>query len=416
MMFEHLFQQPAILTRHREGPLARDRERFLLHCAEQGMTRSSLSWLASELLMISKRIDVPTDGLITQRQIEAAADQWVRDQRRRGRSSSSSRSRRRFVQVASHWLRFLERLQAPEPNRFVGMEVIQHFMAYMRDERGYSIYTVRGRRKIIERFLRAFDVQNRPFSEVRIADVDNFLESLGKQNWCRTSIASSARALRSFFRYAGENGWCADNIAAGITGPRIFKQEGLAAGPNWDDVERLIRSTCDNTPRDIRDKAILQLLAIYGLRRGEVCSLRLEDINWMQDRISISRPKQRCTQEYPLLPSVGEAILCYLQQVRPPSCYREIFLTVRAPFRPLSGDGLYDIVRTRLLALGIRTPHYGPHGLRHACAKHMVAQRLSFKEIGDHLGHRSVSATRIYAKVDVAGLRGVADLSLGGLL
>ena len=415
MMFEHLFQQSAILTRHREGPLARDRERFLLHCAEQGMTRSSLSWLASELLMISKRIDVPTDGLITQRQIEAAADRWVQHQRCRGRSSSS-RSRRRFVQVASDWLRFLGRLQAPEPNRFVGMEVIQHFVAYMRDERGYSIYTVRGRRKVIERFLRAFDVQNRPFSEVRIADVDNFLESLGKQNWCRASIASSARALRSFFRYAGENSWCAGNIAAGITGPRIFKQEGLAAGPNWDDVERLIRSTCDNTPRDIRDKAILQLLAIYGLRRGEVSSLRLEDINWMQDRISISRPKQRCTQEYPLLPSVGEAILCYLQQVRPPSRYREIFLTVRAPFRPLSGDGLYDIVRTRLLALGIRTPHYGPHGLRHACAKHMVAQRLSFKEIGDHLGHRSVSATRIYAKVDVAGLRDVADLSLGGLI
>lgn len=415
MMFEHLFQQPAILTRHREGPLARDRERFLLHCAEQGMTRSSLSWLASELLMISKRIDVPTDGLVTQRQIEAGADQWIRHQRRRGRSSSS-KSRRRFVQVASDWLRFLGRLQAPEPNRFVGMEVIQHFMAYMRDERGYSIYTVRGRRKVIERFLRAFDVQNRPFSEVRIADVDNFLESLGKQNWCRASIASSARALRSFFRYAGENDWCAANIAAGIMGPRIFKQEGLAAGPNWDDVERLIRSTCDNTPRDIRDKAILQLLAIYGLRRGEVSSLRLEDINWMQDRISISRPKQRCTQEYPLLPSVGEAILCYLQQVRPPSRYREIFLTVRAPFRPLSGDGLYDIVRTRLLALGIRTLHYGPHGLRHACAKHMVAQRLSFKEIGDHLGHRSVSATRIYAKVDVAGLRDVADLSLGGLL
>src|SRR3981081_1593578 len=415
MMFEHLFQQSAILTRHREGPLARDRERFLLHCAEQGMTRSSLSWLASELLMISKRIDVPTDGLITQRQIEAAADRWVQHQRCRGRSSSS-RSRRRFVQVASDWLRFLGRLQGPEPNRLVGMEVRQHFVAYMRDERGYSIYTVRGRRKVIERFLRAFDVQNRPFSEVRIADVDNFLESLGKQNWCRASIASSARALRSFFRYAGENSWCAGNIAAGNTGPRIFKQEGLSAGPNWADGERLMRSTCDNTPRDIRDKAILQLLAIYGLRRGEVSSLRLEDINWMQDRISISRPKQRCTQEYPLLPSVGEAILCYLQQVRPPSRYREIFMTVRAPFRPLSGDGLYDIVRTRLLALGIRTPHYGPHGLRHACAKHMVAQRLSFKEIGDHLGHRSVSATRIYAKVDVAGLRDVADLSLGGLL
>jgi integrase/recombinase XerD len=130
----------------------------------------------------------------------------------------------------------------------------------------------------------------------------------------------------------------------------------------------------------------------------------------------VSRSKQRCTQEYPLLQSVGEAILRYLQQVRPPSRYHEIFLTVRAPIRPLSGDGLYDIVRTRLLALGIRSPHYGPHALRHACANRMVAQGLSLKEIGDHLGHRSASATRIYAKVDIARLREVAELSLGGLL
>ena len=414
-MFERLFQLPATLARHREGPLAQAREQFLLHCAEQGMTHSSLSWLASELLMISKRLNIATDGLITQRQIEAAVDQWIRFQRRRGRGGSS-RSRKHFVQVASHWLRFLGRLQLPEPNRFAGMDVIENFIAYMHNERGCSLHTIRTRRKCTERFLKSFNAQNRPFSEVCIEDIDNFLESLGKQNWCRVSIASSARSLRSFFRYAGENGWCATNIAAAIRGPRVFKQEGLPLGVNWNDVERLIRSTCENTPRDIRDKAILQLLVIYGLRRGEVSGLRLEHINWRQDRISVSRPKQRCTQEYPLLPSVGEAILRYLQQVRPPSRYREIFLTVRAPIQPLSGDGLYDIVRTRLLALGIRSPHYGPHALRHACANRMVAQGLSLKEIGDQLGHRSASATRIYAKVDIAGLRDVAELSLGGLL
>ena len=73
-MFERLFQLPATLARHREGPLAQAREQFLLHCAEQGMTHSSLSWLASELLMISKRLNIATDGLITQRQIEAAVN------------------------------------------------------------------------------------------------------------------------------------------------------------------------------------------------------------------------------------------------------------------------------------------------------------------------------------------------------
>src|SRR5260370_21168499 len=136
MMFEHLFQQPAILTRHREGPLARARERFLLHCAEQGMTRSSLSWLASELLMISKRIDVPTDGLITQRQIEAAADQWIRDPRRRGRVTSS-KSRTRFVELASDWLHFLVRLHPAQPTRVFGMHFTQHVMPILPNQAGY---------------------------------------------------------------------------------------------------------------------------------------------------------------------------------------------------------------------------------------------------------------------------------------
>jgi integrase/recombinase XerD len=314
-MFERLFQLPATLARHREGPLAQAREQFLLHCAEQGMTHSSLSRLASELLMISKRLNIATDGLITQRQIEAAADQWIRFQRRRGRGGSS-RFRKHFVQVASHWLRFLGRLQLPEPTRFAGMDVIENFIAYMHNERGCSLHTIRTRRKCTERFLKSFNAQNRPFSEVCIADIDNFLESLGKQNWCRVSIASSARSLRSFFRYAGENGWCATNIAAAIRGPRVFKQEGLPLGVNWNDVERLIRSTCENTPRDIRDKAILQLLVSYGLRRGEVSGLRLEHINWRRDRISVSRPKQRCTQVSPItlcwrsnpaLPAAGAA-------------------------------------------------------------------------------------------------------------
>ncbi len=57
----------------------------------------------------------------------------------------------------------------------------------------------------------------------------------------------------------------------------------------------------------------------------------------------------------------------------------------------------------------------GPHALRHACARHLVAAGHSFKEVGDHLGHRSPEATRLYAKVDLASLRRVAFDDLGGL-
>src|SRR5215468_10788906 len=140
-MFERLFQLPATLARHREGPLAQAREQFLLHCAEQGMTHSSLSWLASELLMISKRLNIATDGLITQRQIEAAADQWIRFQRRRGRGGSS-RSRKHFVQVASQ-LKARTRVPSIAKKR-VSPHIIRHTTACHLLRAGVDINTIRG--------------------------------------------------------------------------------------------------------------------------------------------------------------------------------------------------------------------------------------------------------------------------------
>ncbi|GFP25698.1 hypothetical protein HKBW3S43_01129 [Candidatus Hakubella thermalkaliphila] len=157
------------------------------------------------------------------------------------------------------------------------------------------------------------------------------------------------------------------------------------------------------------------LFAIYGLRATEVAKMRLEDIDWEHDLILVSRPKSRGRQIYPLLPTVGNAILRYLQEVRPGCSWREVFLTFSAPLRPISRTGLYSLTQRRMLELGISTPHRGPHALRHACAVHLVEEGLSLKEIGDHLGHRSSSATRIYAKVDLSGLREVAAFDLGGL-
>jgi site-specific recombinase XerD len=73
------------------------------------------------------------------------------------------------------------------------------------------------------------------------------------------------------------------------------------------------------------------------------------------------------------------------------------------------------VASRRWQALGISLPHYGSHILRHACATHLLEEGLSLKEIGDHLGHRNPDTTRIYAKVNLAALRQVAEFDLGGL-
>jgi integrase len=158
------------------------------------------------------------------------------------------------------------------------------------------------------------------------------------------------------------------------------------------------------------------LLAVYGLRRGEVARLQLEDFDWTGERIMVSRPKQRRIQYYPLVPTVGEAILRYLRQVRPRCSHRVLFLTLAAPIRPLSAMSITPIVRARLSALEVSLPRRGAHCLRHACASHLLASGFSLKQIGDHLGHRNANSTLSYTKVDLAGLRQVAELDLGRLL
>jgi integrase len=183
----------------------------------------------------------------------------------------------------------------------------------------------------------------------------------------------------------------------------------------WADVQKLFAALDPSRSTDVRDRAILMLFAIYGLRESEVAMLLLNDIDWEHDQLRVPRAKRREAQVYPLLPSVGNALIHYLQSVRRLSSHRELFLTLVSPYRPLSRSGLYDMVSARLKSLNVQCVHRGPHTLRHACATRLVAEGLSLKEIGDHLGHRRPSSTRVYAKVDLGGLREVAAFDLGEL-
>jgi len=196
----------------------------------------------------------------------------------------------------------------------------------------------------------------------------------------------------------------------------VFREEGLPLGPKWEDVQRLFASYDGGSPIDLRNRAVVMLLAVYGLRRGEVARLRLEDLDWSGEILHVTRPKQRCTQQYPLVASLGTAILRYLKEARPQSAHRELFLSVEAPIRPLSPGRVSSIVRERLAMLGIDVPRRGAHCLRHANARHLLDAGFTLKEIGDHLGHRSASSTRTYAKVDLTGLRRAAEIDLGSLL
>lgn len=416
MMFDRLFTRPAARARHRDGPLAQERLAYLTHLTGLGASLKTLRVASHTLLTVAAHLrlaDRPADS-IRPDEIERAAARWAArrspiPQRRPGLCSGPT-----FVAHANGWLRFLGRLVEPSlaPGPFAAM--IAAFAEHMRAERGFSSHTVRGRCWILRRFLGRLGATTGELHGLTIARLDElFLELIGPGGYSRTSARHYAGSLRAFFRFAETRGWCRAGLAVAIQAPRVYSQTSVPAGPSWDDVKRLLAATEGDRPADIRDRAILLLLAVYGLRAGDVTRLRLDDLDWERERLTVTGPKNGRARTSPLTRPVGDAILRYLRETRPATTRREVFLSLAAPVRPLGH--LWHVVGPRLRRLGVSLPRHGPHALRHACATHLLAQGLSLTAIGDHLGHCDPDATRIYAKVDLAGLRRVADLDLGGL-
>lgn len=414
-MIEDLFTRPTILARYREGPLATARDEFLEHCAKEGYSRSMLRKIAWVLLSVAHNLDIDHGNMSTQ-DIERAVDSRVRSSRRPPRAKESLWTRQMFIHFATEWLRRMGCLQQAPGAQSAFAAQIDAFGSHMRDERGLSPVTISTRCERLTWFFGGLCPPRDTLAAITVADVDAFIESKGTQGWTRASLAALASSLRSFFSFAEARGWCAPGITAVIESPRLYAREGIPEGPGWDDVQRLLASTSGDRPADIRDHAILMLLAVYGLRRGEVAGLRLDDLDWEGELIHIARPKQRRAQRYPLLPAVGEAILRYLREVRPHSDDRTLFLTLGAPIRPLSAPSITPVAHAHLSRLGLTLSPRGAHCLRHACASHLLASGFSLKQIGDHLGHRSANSTLSYTKVDLIGLRQVAELDLGELL
>jgi site-specific recombinase XerD len=414
-MIEYLFKRPMILARYRAGPLAEAREEFLEHCAKEGYSRSMLRKIAWVLLAVAHNVDTDHRNMSTQ-DIERAVDSRVRFSHRPLRTKESLWTRQMFIHFATEWLRRLGCLQEAPGAQNAFAAQIDAFASYMRDERGLSPVTISTRCERLAWFFGGLCPPRDTLAAITIADIDAFIESKGKQGWTRASLAALASSLRSFFSFAEARGWCAPGITAVIESPQLYAREGIPEGPGWDDVQRLLASTSGDRPADIRDHAILMLLAVYGLRRGEVAGLHLDDLDWEGELIHIARPKQRRAQRYPLLPAVGEAILRYLREVRPRCGDRALFLTLGAPIRPLSAPSITPVAHAHLSRLGLTLLPRGAHCLRHACASHLLASGFSLKQIGDHLGHRSANSTLSYTKVDLTGLRQVAELDLGELL
>jgi integrase/recombinase XerD len=415
-MFKKLFHYPRVISRHANAPLAKERNTFLSHLASRGTPDSTLLRYARELRVISTLLGNQISGPITRQLIGQYAQRWTRRQRQQGRAQNPKWSTEHFRQVACAWCSFMGWLKDKPASPFAYAAHLQVWAAFLRSEAHLAECTISGYCWWIRIFLQWLRRKKQPLRRLTLPGVDQFTEHLASRGLSRASLAKAARVLRRFLRYAFEQEWCRRDISGSVLSPRLFRHENLPTGPAWPDVQRILAATQGRSQRELRNRAIVLLLAVYGLRSGEVRGLCLEDLDRDRQILRVRRSKTARVQEYPLTATMSRTLERYLKKGRPESACPEVFLTLQAPFRPLSGGAIYDLTHALMEGSGIASAKRGPHALRHACATYLLNQGFSLKKVGDHLGHRSLSATQIYAKVDLQGLRAVADFDLGGLL
>ncbi len=220
---------------------------------------------------------------------------------------------------------------------------LQQFLTFLKQERGFADATIVNRKRSLKPFLAWLVAQGVPLSGVSPVVITKYFTGAVAGKWKRTSVSFHVQSLRSFFRYASSRGWCAAGIAESIDAPRLYTHENLPQGPSWEEVKKLLASVNGTSSVQVWSRCAVLLCAVYGLRVGEVCRLRLDHIDWSDEKISVRRSKQRKVQTYPLTTEVGNALLRYLREVRPRCAHREVTVSF---WQNLSSSGAATLLQS----------------------------------------------------------------------
>jgi site-specific recombinase XerD len=262
--------------------------------------------------------------------------------------------------------------------------------------------------------VRRFGDKKLVLESLHVDDVTDFiLDRASTLSPARTSVITSV--LRCFLRFLYQQGKLANNLALSVPTAANQRSKGLPVGLDNQQVRKLLRC-CDQTSHHgMRDYAILLLLARLGLRACEVVRLTLEDINWEASDLLV-RGKGDHQERLPLLQDVGQALAKYLEKARPRSECRRVFIRSIAPRQGfITSSTVRHVVERALLRANLHPKHRGAHLLRHSLATNMLRQGASLLQIGQVLRHRQLQTTEVYARVDLASLRRLAQPWPGGV-
>ena len=263
-------------------------------------------------------------------------------------------------------------------------------LSYARDLKGFS------------RFMKESGVLDP--AKVNRTNVMAYVYELQKQNKAGATVSRNIASIRSFFQFLQKKGVVADNPAADLELPKVEKK--VPEILSLEKVELLLEQPSGEEDKEVRDKAMLELLYATGIRVTELISLKVEDVNLPLEYIRCGGENK--SRIIPIGAQAKFSLRRYLEKVRENMILRadEETLFVNCNGKPMTRQGFWKIIKAYAKKAGIEED-ITPHMLRHSFAAHLIENGADLRSVQEMLGHSDISTTQIYTKLTNQKLKNV---------
>lgn len=239
---------------------------------------------------------------------------------------------------------------------------------------------------------------------VKEQDLKAYIHVLEEQKLAAATVSRNIASIKAFFLYLFSEGKIQNDAALCLKAPKIEKKmpEILTMG----EVSALLEQANGDSPKEIRDKAMLELLYATGIRVTELISLKVSDVNLPMHFIICRDPHKE--RMIPFGTQAHDALERYLGGVRAEMVEDKSseILFANCSGKPMSRQGFWKLIKFYAKKAGI-TADITPHTLRHSFAAHLVENGADLKSVQEMLGHSDISTTQIYANMNHNRIREV---------
>ena len=250
-------------------------------------------------------------------------------------------------------------------------------------------------------------MENRGISnvdDITKADLDAYVKSMEDAKFAAATISRNIASLKAFYHYLVKEGVVTENIAEELKAPKIEKK--IPEILTMDEVIRLLNQPKGDSPKEIRDKAMLELLYATGIRVSELISLKVSDVNLKMGYILCrDLNKERII---PFGREAKNALIKYLDKTREEmlGSNDSDVLFSNCSGQAMSRQGFWKLIKYYAKKADIKS-EITPHTLRHSFAAHLVGNGADLRSVQEMLGHSDISTTQIYANMNHNHIREV---------